>query len=312
MEQPEGFSAPGQEKKVCKLVKSLYGLKQAPKQWHEKFDNVMMSRGFKINECNKCVYVKDTKLGYVIVCLYVDDMLIVGGDDKMIASTKNMLNSRFDMKDMGLANVILGIKVKRTSEGLILSQSHYVDNILGKFDKDNSSIAKTSVDVTLHLSKNKGESVSQVEYSRVIGNLMYLMSCIRPDIAYAVNKLSRYTSNPGAMHWQGIMRVLKYLRFTRDYGLHYTRYSIVLEGYSDANWTSNVKDSKSLSGYVFTLGGAVVSWKSSKQTVIARSIMEYEFIELEKCGPGRGGMATPLPRGHSKVAKVGASNMHIL
>ena len=152
MEQPEGFSAPGQEMKVCKLVKSLYGLKQAPKQWHEKFDNVMLSHGFKINECDKCVYVKDDEHGYVIVCLYVDDMLIVGSDDKMITSTENMLNSRFDMKDMGLVDVILGIKIKRTSDGLVLSQSHYVDNILGKFDKDKSGIARTLVDVTLHFS----------------------------------------------------------------------------------------------------------------------------------------------------------------
>ena len=74
----------------------------------------MMSHGFKINECDKCVYVKDMELRYVIVCLYVDDMLIVGSDDKMIASTKNILNSRFDMKDIGLADVILGIKIKRT------------------------------------------------------------------------------------------------------------------------------------------------------------------------------------------------------
>ena len=172
MEHLEGFSALGQEKKVCKLVISLYGLKQTPKQWHEKFDNVMMSHGFKISECDKCVYVKDMELGYTIMCLYIDDMLIVDSDNKMIASTKNMLNSMFDMKDMGLVDVILGIKIKRTSEGLIISQSRYIDNILWKFDKDNSGIARTPVDVTLHLSKNKGESVSQVEYSRVIGRLM--------------------------------------------------------------------------------------------------------------------------------------------
>ena len=247
----------------------------------------MMSQGFKINECDKCVYVKDIEHGYVIVCLYVDDMLIVDSDDKMIISTKNMLNSRFDMKDVGLADVILRIKILRISDGLILSQSHYVVNILGKFDKDNYEIARTPDDITIHLSKNKGESVFQVEYSRVIGNLMYLMSCTRPDIAYLVSKLSSYPSNPRAKHYQGIMRVLKYLRFTRDYGLHYTRYHDVLDGYSDANWISNVKDKKSHSGYVFTLGGASVSWKSSKQTVycqIPRSTMESEFIALEKCG----------------------------
>ncbi|RVW73870.1 hypothetical protein CK203_059897 [Vitis vinifera] len=90
-----------------------------------------------------------------------------------------MLNSRFDMKDMGLADVILGIKIIRTLDGLILSQSHYVDNILGKFDKDNSRVTRTLVDVTLHWSKNK-------------------------DIAYAISKLSRYTSNLRAKYWQGI------------------------------------------------------------------------------------------------------------
>ena len=113
---------------------------------------------------------------------------------------------------------------------------------------------------------------------------MYLTSCTRPDIANAVNKLSRYTSNPGTNHWKGIVRVLKYLRFTRNYELHYTRYPVVLEGYTDANWISDMKDSKSTSGYVFTLRGAAVSWKSSKQTCIARSTMKSEFISLDKCG----------------------------
>ena len=284
MEQPEGFVAPGQEKKVCKLVKSLYGLKQAPKQWHQKFDSVVLANGFKINECDKCIYVKNTVNGYVILCLYVDDMLIVGSDDEMIKSTKAMLSTRFDMKDMGLADVILGVKILRTSGGLVLSQSHYVDKILDKFSNDDSGVARTPIDVNLHMSKNRGESVSQLEYSRVIGSLMYLMSCTRPDIAYAVSKLSRYTSNPNGDHWKGIVRVLRYLRYTRDYGLHYTRYPAVLEGYSDANWISDVKNSKSTSGYVFTLAGAAISWKSSKQTVIARSTMESEFIALDKCG----------------------------
>ena len=112
---------------------------------------------------------------------------------------------------MGPVDVRLGIKIIRTLDRLILSQSHYVDNILGKFDKDNSRIVRTPVDVTIHLSKNKGESVSQVKYSRVISSLMYLMSCIRPNIAYSVSKLSSYTSNPRVKHWQGIMRGLKYL-----------------------------------------------------------------------------------------------------
>ena len=113
---------------------------------------------------------------------------------------------------------------------------------------------------------------------------MYVMNCTRPDIAYSVSKLSRFTSNPGENHWKSIIRVLGYLKYTQNYGLHFTRYPAVLEGYSNANWISDSKDSKSTSGYVFTLGGAAVSWKSSKQTCIARSTMESEFIAIDKAG----------------------------
>ena len=284
MEQPEGFIAPGQERKVCKLVKSLYGLKQAPKQWHEKFDNTMLSNGFKINECDKCVYVKNTQKGCVIVCLYVDDMLILGSNMDVIKSTKQMLSSKFDMKDLGVADVILGIKISRTQDGLVLSQSHYIEQVLEKFKAYNINPKRSPVDVNLHLAKNTGISISQLEYSRILGSLMYVMNCTRPDIAYSVSKLSRYTSNPGKDHWTAILRVLGYLKYTQNYGLHYTRYPAVPEGYCDANWISDTKDSKSTSGYVFTLGGAAISWKSSKQTCIARSTMESEFIALDKAG----------------------------
>ena len=224
----------------------------------------MITNGFRINECDKCVYIKDTENGYVILCLYVDNILIVGSNDKMIKSTKNMLNSKFGMKDMGLADVILEIKITRTSEDIILNQSHYVDKILEKFNKDDFRIARKPLDNTLHLSKNRGEDISQVEYSRVIRSLMYLMSCTRPDIVYTVSRLSRYMSNPSADHWKEIVRVLMYLRYTRNHGLHYTRYPTVLEGYSDGNQILDIKDSKSTSGYVFTLASVAVSQKSSK------------------------------------------------
>ena len=94
--------------------------------------------------------------------------------------------------------------------------------------------------------------------------------------------MSRYTSNPGPDHWKAIVRVLRYLKYTQNYGLHYSKYPAVLEGYCDANWISKTKDSKSTSGYLFTLGGGAVSWKSFKQTCIARSTMESKFIALDK------------------------------
>ena len=113
---------------------------------------------------------------------------------------------------------------------------------------------------------------------------MYLMNCTRPDIAYSVNKLARFTRNPGINHWKALGQLLQYLKYTMNYGLHYGRYPAVLEGYSDANWISDSTNSKSTSGYIFTIGGAAVSWRSSKQTCIARSTMESEFIALDKAG----------------------------
>ncbi|KAL5713331.1 hypothetical protein ACHQM5_015417 [Ranunculus cassubicifolius] len=193
-----------------------------------------------------------------------------------------MLSGKFDMKDLGLADVILGIKITRHFEGIILSQAHYAEKILDRFKNYSNGIAKSPVDPHLHLTKNSGDGISQLEYARVIGSLMYLTNCTRPDLAHSVNVLSRYTSNPGHSHWKGITRVLNYLRYTQSYGLHYGRYPAVLEGYSDANWISDSKNSKSTSGYVFTLGGAAISWKSSKQTLLARSTMESEFIALDK------------------------------
>ncbi|KAK4386328.1 Retrovirus-related Pol polyprotein from transposon TNT 1-94 [Sesamum angolense] len=152
-----------------------------------------------------------------------------------------MLTKHFDMKDMGLADVILGIKISKTSDGLALSQSHYVETILKKFKAYESPPAKTPVYLNLYLAKNKDEPECQIKYSRIIGSLMYIMNCTRPDIAYAVNKLSRFTSNPSKDHWKGLIRVLRYLKYTSNYGLHYTRYPAVLEGYSDANWISDCK-----------------------------------------------------------------------
>lgn len=111
---------------------------------------------------------------------------------------------------------------------------------------------------------------------------MYIMNCTWSNIAYVVNKLSRYTINPGVDHWKTLVRVLRYLRYTLYYRLYYTKYLVVLEGYSDANWISNLKDTKYISGYVFTLGGVVIYEKSSKKICITGSTMKSKFIALNK------------------------------
>ena len=140
----------------------------------------------------------------------------------------------------------------------------------------------TPYDPSSQLKKNREHSGSQIEYAQIIGSLMYLINCTRPDIAYAIGRLSRYTQSPNWDHWTVVRRVLKYLRGTINYDLCFSGFPSVLEGFSDANWISHSDEMKSTSGYVFILGGSVVFWKSAKQTCITRSTMEVEFITLEK------------------------------
>ncbi|CAJ2678824.1 unnamed protein product [Trifolium pratense] len=280
MEQPEGFVVHGQETKVCKLEKSLYGLKQAPKQWHEKFDNLMVSNGFKLNESDKCIYYKSDNNICTMICLYVDDMLIFGSNLSAVNAVKSLLCNNFDMKDLGEASVILGIKITRSEKGISLDQSHYVEKVLKKYGYFDCKTANTPCDASVKLFKNTGDSIRQSEYASVIGSLRYVTDCTRPDIAYAVGQLCRFTSRPGNEHWEAINRVMGYLKKTMNLGLHYLRFPAVLEGYSDADWNTLSDDSKATSGFIFSIAGGAVSWKSKKQTILAQSTMESEMIAL--------------------------------
>ncbi|XP_074301242.1 secreted RxLR effector protein 161-like [Silene latifolia] len=172
----------------------------------------------------------------------------------------------------------------KTPSGISLSQSHYVEKVLKKFNSFDVAPARTPYDASISLCKNLGDSVSQEEYAKIRGSVMFLMNCTRPDIAYAISRLSRYTHNPSAEHWNALHRLLKYLKGKIDLCLHYGKFPAVLEGYCDANWVAGNDEIHSTSGYVFTLGGGAISWKSAKQTCIASSTMESEFIALELAG----------------------------
>ncbi|GAU50608.1 hypothetical protein TSUD_410180 [Trifolium subterraneum] len=269
MEQPEGFVIHGQETKVCKLDKYLYGLKQAPKQWHEKFDNLMVSNGFRLNESDKFIYYKCDGNICTIICLYIDDMLIFGSNLSAVNNVKSLLGNDFDMKDLGEASVILGIKITRSEKGISLDQSHYVEKILKKYGYFDCKPTCTPYDPNVKLFKNTGDSVRQTEYASIIGSLRYVTDCTRPNIAYVVGLLCRFTIRPSNEHWHAIERVMRYLKRTMNLGLHYQRFPTVLEGYIDADWNTLLDDSKATSGFIFSIAGGAVSWKSKKQTILA-------------------------------------------
>ncbi|GJW21140.1 zinc finger, CCHC-type containing protein [Tanacetum coccineum] len=239
MKQPEGFVMLGNEHMVCKLVKSLYELKQAPKQWHQEFDEVMLSSGFLLNQSDKCVYSKFDNSGKgVIICLYVNDMLIFRTDQNQVDKTKKFLSSRFSMKDKEEAKVFLGIKIKRENKGIVITQSHYIEKILKKFNCEDCSLVSTPMDPVEKLKPNTGKPVDQLEYSRAIGCLMYAMTSTRPDIAYVVGRLLRKT-----LESIGCFPML-------------LESNNMLGGYSDASWINHVEDSSSMGRWFVLLAAA--------------------------------------------------------
>lgn len=245
-----------------------------------KFNEVILSNGFKINEAEKCIYYKSNGDSTTILYLYVDDLLIFGTNLDYVKGTKLFLSNNFYMKDLGEASVILGIEIIRDGIGIKLSLSHYIEKVLKKFDHFNCKPVSTPFDPSIKLVKNNGDSIAQLNYASVIGCLMYSMNYTRPDIAYAVRKLSRYTNNPGVEHWNVVSRVLKYLKHTIDYALCYSSFTVVVECYSDAHWNTDLDDSKSTSDYIFMLGGGAISWKPKNQTTLTQSTKDSEFLAL--------------------------------
>ncbi|KAM2645310.1 hypothetical protein EV1_018869 [Malus domestica] len=294
MTQPEGFVSKSEKPKVCKLQRSIYGLKQASRSWNIRFDTEIKTFGFAQNEDDNCVYQKVVGEAVVFLVLYVDDILLFGNDTAVLSSVKVWLSKTFHMKDLGDASYVLGIKLYRDrSRKLIgLSQSMYIDKVLSRFQMEQSKKGFLPVGHGIHLSKSMEpktpeeiRQMSCIPYASAIGSLMYAMICTRPDIAYAVSITSRYQSNPGLEHWTAVKTVLKYLRRTKDMFLVYGGASeLRVEGYTDADFQSDVDDRSSNSGYVFTLNGGAVSWKSKKQSVIADSTTEAEYVAAAEAG----------------------------
>ena len=214
---------------------------------------MLVTNGYSINDVDKCIHSKYEDNTCVIIFLYVDDKLIFGSNLEVVCETKKFLGSKFDMKGLGEAEVILGIKITRTPNGLKLSQEHYVDKILRKFEPFDYEPRLTLYNPNSQLKKNREHSVAQTKYAHIMGSLMYLTNYTRLDIAYGIGRLSWCAQSPNQDHWIFVHRVLKYLRGTINYGLCYNVFASVLEGFSNANWISDSNEMKSTSRYVLPL-----------------------------------------------------------
>uniref|UniRef100_A0A2N9EKK0 Integrase catalytic domain-containing protein n=1 Tax=Fagus sylvatica TaxID=28930 RepID=A0A2N9EKK0_FAGSY len=276
MTQPPGFESTGEC--VCHLKKSIYGLKQSPRAWFDKFSKAVVSHGMTRSQADHSVFFKKTRTGIVILVVYVDDIVITGSDKEGIQILINHLSSSFLTKDLGKLRYFLGIEVTRSKAGISLSQRKYTLDILQDTSYLGSKPVATPMEPNLKLMPDKGDFVDDPDtYRRLVGKLIYL-TITWPDISYAVSIVSQFMTNPRVPHMNAVIRILKYLKNAPGRGLFYRSSGhLRIEGYTDADWAGSPSDRKSTTGYCTFIGGNLVTWRSKKQSVVARSSAEAEY-----------------------------------
>ena len=284
MEQPPGFVEGGSDL-VCKLNRSLYGLKQAPRAWYARLTEEVSKLGFTPSNADPALFTLVDNRITVYLLAYVDDCLICAPEgntvvlDRIIAA----LQSVFDIKDLGEVNTFLGIDIvrDRINRTLAINQSRYIADLLAKYNM--LEARPRSIPLCASTPMRRGSDYShpldksQFNYSELIGSLLYLSVCTRPDISYAVGALARFMAAPTNEHWNAALGILRYLCGTREYSLNFGG-NPGLVGYCDSDYAGSIDTRRSTTGYTFKLGDGVISWCSKLQPTVATSTCEAEYI----------------------------------
>ena len=287
MQQPKGFERQGKEEFVCKLNKNIYGLKQSSRCWNSTLDAYLKEMQFAQTASEPCIYYQKTGQHMMFIGIYVDNIILAARNEKQLKQVKEKLSTKFDNKDLGELKYFLGMKVGQSKENgsIWIGQPAYTENLLKRLGMQDSKPSHTPVEVSFKLqpATNQAEPVNQTKYQSAIGGLMYLVVSTRPHIAFAVNNLARFSSNPQKEHWTALKRILRYLKGTINIDILYKQDgSDKCIGYSDTDWAGDTLDRKSTSGYIFMLSGGPISWSSKKQKCVALSTAEAEYVALSE------------------------------
>ncbi|KAM1792893.1 hypothetical protein ACFX12_036703 [Malus domestica] len=276
MQPPPGYIQ-AQNGMVCKLHKAIDGLKQSPRAWYAKLSSVLERAGFLRSNADSSLFVRTGMRGRLMILIYVDDLIITGESETEIAALKQSLQETFAIKDLGRLKYFLGIEMATSSKGLFLNQRKYVTDLLKETNLLDCKPATSPIDSKLKLTMY-GEALHNVSYyQRLVGKLIYL-TITRPDITYAVGIVSQFMHSPTVDHLNIVKRILRYLKGSIGRGiLMQNNQSTSISGYTDADWAGNAIDRRSTTGYCTFVGGNIVTWKSKKQQVIARSSAEAEY-----------------------------------
>lgn len=219
VQQTEGFIKKGEEEKVYKLKKALYGLKQAPRAWYSRIEAYFMQEKFERCPSEHTPFTKTKECKFIIVSLYVDDLIFTGNDRGMCDEFKNSMMLEFEMSDLGKMKHFLGVEVKQCGRGIIIYQKRYAGEVLARFGMDNSNSVKNPIMLGTKLHKDEdGDRVDETLYKQLVGSLMYL-TVTRPDLMYNVCLISRFMASPRMSHWLAAKRILRYIKGTISLGI---------------------------------------------------------------------------------------------
>ena len=284
MKQPTGFTVKGKETLVCRLKRSIYGLKQSARCWNTELDNHLKNIGFSQSESDPCIYIQTVHGVVFVIAVYVDDIILAGEGLPVMKKVKTSISGKFNVTDMGELHHFLGVKVTQKPGGEIwIGQATYARELLVRLQMSEAKPVDTPIDSGAKLVKaTEGEQCAdKTQYQSAVGSLLYLSTRTRPDLAYAVGVVAKFSSNPTILHWSAVKRILRYLNGTIDLGLTYGRGdNFNLVGFSDADWAGDLDDRKSTTGYLFLLSGGPISWRSKKQSCVALSTAEAEYMAL--------------------------------
>ncbi|GJT39805.1 putative ribonuclease H-like domain-containing protein [Tanacetum coccineum] len=282
--QPPGFVDPDHPKKVYKVVKALYGLHQAPRAWYATLSTFLETHGYRRGTIDKTLFIKKDKKDIMLVQVYVDDIIFGSTRKSWCDEFEALMKGIFQMSSMGELIFFLGLQVKQKTDGIFISQDKYVADMLKKFDLASVKTAITPMETKMALTKDEeADDVDVHLYRSMIGSLMYLTAS-RPDIMFAVCACSRFQVTPKTSHLNAVKRIFKYLKGKPNLGLWYPRESpFDLEAYSDSDYAGANLDRKSTTGGCQFLGRRLISWQCKKQTIVATSTTEAEYVAAASC-----------------------------
>ena len=281
--QPPGFIDFEKPNYVYKLKKALYGLKQAPKAWYDRLKTFLVDHKYTMGLVDNTLFTKKKDSHIIIVQIYVDDIIFGSTCQELCVDFSKIMHDEFEMSMMGELNFFLGLQIKQLEDGIFFNQSKYIKDMLKKFGLEDSKPIKTPMSTETKLTKDEeSESVDSTKYRGMIGSLLYLTAS-RPDIMFSVCLCARFQEDPKTTHLEAVKRIFRYIKGTTHLGLWYPKGTgIDTIVYADSDHAGDYVDRKSTSGICTFVGHCLTSWFSKKQTALAISTTEAEYVSAGK------------------------------